>query len=466
MPSNTRDPHNERTRWSLVGLALWACGGNRSPAPAADPNAALLGGDGTIFDEGQEAFAYPAANLSAANRGPFQLGDGIFNRNWVAAPASPQGDDGLGPTYNAFSCSGCHSNNGRGAPPQSDGGDPFLGLLLRLSIPGTDAHGGPAPDPNYGNQLQPNGILGVPGEGTPSVSYVEAPGTYGDGEGYSLRVPTYSIGSLNFGPLDPNEMVSPRLAPQTVGLGLLEAVDPSTILAFAAQNGGKANLVWDDRQQMTVLGRFGWKANQPSLEQQALAAARNDIGITNSLYTTQNCPPVQTACANAPLSMDQPELEPIRESAIVVHALGLAVPARRNLDDPVPLHGEQLFTQAGCATCHVPKMTTGTLSGWPELSNQTIRPFTDLLLHDMGPDLSDGRPDFQASASEWRTPPLWGLGLVQPIDGYLFLMHDGRARGFAEAILWHGGDGKGAKDAFRTMSKSDREALISFLSSL
>jgi CxxC motif-containing protein (DUF1111 family) len=450
---------------SLLCAALAACSGGGSPTPGTDANAALLGGDGTIFDQGDESFAYPARNLSSANRGPFQLGDGIFNRNWVAAPASPEGSDGLGPTYNAFSCSGCHNNNGRGAPPQHDG-DPFLGLLLRLSISGSDAHGGPAPDPNYGNQLQPNGILGVQGEGAPSVSYVEAPGTYDDGEAYSLRVPTYAIGSLNFGPLDPAEMVSPRLAPQTIGLGLLEAVDATTILAFAAQNGGKANLVWDDRRQQTVLGRFGWKANQPNLEQQVLAASRNDIGITNSLYATQNCPTAQADCVSAPLSMNQPELEPIRETALVVHALGLAVPARRNLDDPAALHGEQLFTQSGCVACHIPKMTTGTLPDWPELSNQVIRPFTDLLLHDMGPDLSDGRPDYLASGSEWRTPPLWGLGLVQPIDGYLFLMHDGRARGFAEAILWHAGQADTAKEAFRKMAKGDRDALISFLSSL
>jgi CxxC motif-containing protein (DUF1111 family) len=322
------------------------------------------------------------------------------------------------------------------------------------------------PDPNYGDQLQPYGIAGVPGEGTPGVAYVEAAGSYADGIGYSLRHPTYSIGSLAFGPLDPNEMVSPRLAPQTIGLGLLEAVDEATILGFAARNGGKPNYVWDETQQQTVLGRFGWKANQPTLKQQALGAARNDIGITNSVFQTQNCPAVQTACASAPLSMDQPELEPLRENAIVVHALGLAVPARRNLNDPSALRGEQLFSQAGCATCHVPRMTTGNLQGYPELSGQTIRPFTDLLLHDMGPDLADGRPDFMATGSEWRTPPLWGLGLAASIDGYLFLMHDGRARGFEEAILWHDGDAAAAKKAFLAMPKADRDALVAFLSSL
>jgi CxxC motif-containing protein (DUF1111 family) len=344
-------------------------------------------------------------------------------------------------------------------------GEAFLGLLLRLSVPGQNPHGGPLGDPSYGDQLQPFGILGVPGEGTPSVTYTEEPGSYGDGSAYSLRRPSYAIGALAFGPLGDGVMMSPRLAPQVVGLGLLEAVDEATVRGFQS-NGGRANQVWDDAKQQMVLGRFGWKANQPSLAQQSYAAARNDLGITNAYYPTENCPPVQSACAAAPLSMTVPNLEPIKSDAIEVHSRGLAVPARRNLDDPQAARGEALFGQAGCASCHIPKMQTGTLDGWPELSGQTIRPFTDLLLHDLGPDLADGRPDFGASGSEWRTPPLWGLGLVQPIDGYLFLLHDGRARGFAEAILWHGGQAAAARDAFRAMSKGDRDALLAFLQSL
>lgn len=448
----------------LATAGMVACASSKPAPPPVNPGEELLGGDGTIFDDGSEAFAFPARNLLQEHRDPFQIGDAIFNRNWVPAPG-PQGNEGLGPTYNAVSCSACHDNNGRGAPPQT-ASDPFLGLLLRLSIPGADSHGGPMPDPNYGDQLQPYGILGVPGEGTPAVSYVEEPGTYGDGTTYSLRKPTYSVDSLNFGPLDPAEMVAPRLAPQTVGLGLLEAVDENTILAFAAQNGGKPNRVWDASKQQVALGRFGWKANQPSLEQQVLAASRNDMGITDSVFPTENCPAVQAACAAALQAMDQPNLEPLRENGLVVHAMGLAVPARRNVNDPLIVHGEQLFTKAGCATCHIPKMTTGMLADWPELSGQTIRPFTDLLLHDMGQDLADGRPDYQASESEWRTPPLWSLGLVQSIDGYLLLMHDGRARGFEEAILWHGGQGLAAREAFRTMTHGDRDALVAFLGSL
>jgi CxxC motif-containing protein (DUF1111 family) len=446
---------------ALFGLmALAGCGASAT----AEPGAALLGGDGTIFDDGDEAFAYPARNLSQGYREAFQLGDGIFNRNWVAAPATPQGNDGLGPTYNAFSCSSCHDNNGRGAPPASDS-DPFRGLLLRLSVPGDNGHGGPAPDPSYGDQLQPYAILGVPPEGTPHVTYTERPGTYTDGGAYSLRQPAYTITDLHFGPLAGDVMIAPRLAPQTVGLGLLQAVDDATLMALSA-NGGHPNLVWDDHRQAMVLGRFGWKANQATLAQQVMAASRNDLGITTSIYPSENCPAPQTACATAPQSSSQPNLQSLKENGLVVHAMGLAVPARRNLDDPKALLGEQLFGRLGCASCHVEKLKTGTLAGWPELSNQTIRPFSDLLLHDMGPDLSDGRPDYQAGGSEWRTPPLWGLGLVASINGALNLMHDGRARGFEEAILWHGGQGAQAREAFRTAPHADREALVAFLSSL
>ena len=218
--------------------------------------------------------------------------------------------------------------------------------------------------------------------------------------------------------------------------------------------------------QRTVIGRFGWKANQPNLAQQTFGAFHGDIGITSELYPTNNCPPVQTECAAAPDSLMQPNLDPIKANAMVVHALGLAVPARRNLDDAAALEGERLFDQIGCGSCHITETTTGALEGWPELSQQTIHPFTDLLLHDMGPELADGRPDYLATGSEWRTPPLWGLGLVLSIDGYLFLMHDGRARDFAEAILWHGGQAEAAKEAFRLLPEDARTALIAFLESL
>jgi CxxC motif-containing protein (DUF1111 family) len=443
----------------LAALALAGCGLHD------DPSLALSGGDTTIFDEGDEAFAYALRNMSSDHRGPYQIGDGIFNRNWVAAPATAQGNDGLGPTYNAVSCSACHTNNGRGATPASDA-DPLLGLLVRIALPGADAHGGALPDPNYGDQFQEYAILGVPSEGTVAVRYGERAGSYADGTAYSLRVPSYSFPALSFGPLGAGVLTSPRLAPQVVGLGLLEAVSEDTVKALAAKNGGHPNYVWDVQAGATRLGRFGWKANQPGLAQQSFAAFRNDIGITNALFPTKNCPPVQTACAAAPQSSLQPNLGPVFADATVAHSLGVAIPARRKLDDQTALHGERLFDALGCAACHVPTLTTGTLDGWPELSGQTIHPFTDLLVHDMGEGLADGRPDFQASGSEWRTPPLWGLGLVARVSGALDLMHDGRARGFAEAILWHGGQASAARDAFTRLSRADRDAVVAFLGTL
>ena len=451
----------------LTGVAL-ACGRPVSD----DPDRALLGGDATIFDDTAEAFYYPARNLSPQLRGPFQIGDSVFNRNWVIAPATPQGNDGLGPTFNALSCSGCHQGNGRGAPPTSEA-EPFLGLLVRLSVPGTDAHGGPPPDPRYGGQFNSRSILGVPSEGEPAVSYVEVPGAYGDQEPYSLRMPRYSFPQLHYGPLAADILISPRVAPQLSGIGLLEAVPEETLVGFAeanAQGGGPihghVNRVWDTKARKTVLGRFGWKANQPSAEQQTLAAFLGDIGITSSRYTEENCPPAQTACVAAGRSLTQPELTAIKEEAVVTHTLALGVAARRHLDDPAVARGETLFAQAQCAACHLAKMETGTLPGYPELSNQTIRPFTDLLLHDLGPGLADGRPDYLASGSEWRTPPLWGVGLIQTVNDHSFLLHDGRARGFAEAILWHSGEAEESKEAFRQLPKADRAALVAFLQSL
>ncbi|MCU1281890.1 MAG: putative thiol oxidoreductase, partial [bacterium] len=381
------------------------------------------------------------------------------------APATPQGNDGLGPTFNAVSCSGCHANNGRGEPP-ADSDTPLLALLLRLSVAGSDAHGGPNPDPSYGDQLQPLAIPGVPAEAIPTVTYSETAGAYGDGEPYTLRAPSYTIASPAFGPIGAGELVSPRIAPQLVGAGLLQAVPEETIRALAAGNGGHVNEVWDTARGATVLGRFGWKANQPTVEQQTYAAFRGDIGITSSLYPTKNCPPPQSACAAAPPSLSQPNLGALEGQSMVVHGMVLAVPAARDVDAPGVRRGAALFSSAGCASCHVAKLQTGVVDGYPALSNQTIRPFTDLALHDLGAGLADGRPDYLASGSEWRTPPLWGLGLLPAVNDHQMLLHDGRARGFAEAILWHDGQAAGAKEAFRTMAKSDREALIAFLQSL
>lgn len=458
----------------VLAAALVACGDGSS---GYEPGEELSGGATTVFDEGVNAFSLAARNLHGERRDKFFVGNSIFKRNWVTAPSSTTGLDGLGPTFNASSCAGCHFKDGRGAPPQA-AGEPFLGLLLRLSIPGEDEHGGPLGDPSYGGQFNHKSILGVPAEGTSRVTYTEIAGAFGDGTPYSLRAPAYELADLAFGPLASGAMMSPRTAPAMIGLGLLEAIDEATILAFADENdadgdgiSGRPNRVWDPKTGSVQLGRFGWKANVAGIEQQTSGAMLGDIGITSPLFPDESCPPVQTACAQA-LNGGTPEIDQDKIDETTYYSLVLAVPARRDVQDPEVLHGKAMFLEAGCSACHTAKaagaapLVTGELAGFPELSGQTIYPYTDLLLHDMGPDLADGRPDYLASGSEWRTPPLWGIGLVRVVNGHTNFLHDGRARDLSEAILWHGGEAEAAREAFRAMAQGDRAALIRFLESL
>jgi len=456
----------------LLVLALTAPAGCSGDAAAGyEPGEELSGGDTTVFEQGHDAFSLSARNLKGERRDRFFVGNSIFNRPWVTAPSSTSGVDGLGPTFNATSCSACHFMDGRGAPPTQPG-EEFLGLLLRLSIPGVDEHGGPLGEPSYGGQFNHHAILGVPAEGRAFVDYEEVPGQYADGTPYSLRRPTYRFADLAFGPLDPRTMVSPRTAPFMIGLGLLEAVDEAQLLALADEDdadgdgiSGRPNRVWDPVTQTTTLGRFGWKANQPGLEQQNAGAFLGDIGITSALFPDENCPPPQTACAAAP-NGGKPELDGDKLTDATYYARLLAVPARRDYEDPTVLRGKALFRAAGCASCHVPVLVTAASAEVPELAGQVIRPYTDLLLHDLGDDLADGRPDFLATGREWRTPPLWGIGLIGVVNGHTLLLHDGRARDLAEAVLWHGGEAEAAREAFRTLPRDDRAALIRFLESL
>ncbi len=262
-----------------------------------------LGGETTAFSAGSNAFELSARNLTNEERRTFEIGDSFFNQNWVTAPASTEARDGLGPTFNAQSCSSCHSHDGRAKPPDADD-DPVRGLLLRLSIPGPN---GPIDEPNYGDQLQDRAILGVQPEGRILIRYDFIHGQYPDGESYSLRKPRYIIAEPAYGPLHEQLMVSPRIAPQTIGMGLLEAIREDDILAQADPDdvdgdgiSGRPNMVWDIGLQSYVLGRFGWKANQPTVEQQSAGAFLGDIGITSSYFPHENCTAAQTACQARP----------------------------------------------------------------------------------------------------------------------------------------------------------------------
>jgi CxxC motif-containing protein (DUF1111 family) len=461
---------------SLACIALLASGNNDFLEPAA-----LSAGSFTTAESGANAFSIPVAMLDKEQAEQFIKGKEQFNEAWVVAP-EPGGVWGLGPTFNEDRCAHCHVNNGRAKAPET-GEEAVRGLLVRLSIPGQTREGGPNPHPAYGDQLQNRGIPGrVPAEGQAIIVYQAREVRLADGEKVVLRVPKIQFVALQFGELGKDVMISPRIAPAMVGLGLLEAVPEETILAIAREQeklgvAGKPNYVWDYENGKTVLGRFGWKANQPNLRQQTASAFLGDIGATSHFFPEENCPSVQVQCLDLPSASKcggqggctgnyRPEVVPSRLNNITFYLQALAVPARRNTDDAEVKRGEGLFAQANCGACHVPRLETGSKASMAAASNLVIHPYTDLLLHDMGEELADGRPDFRASGREWRTPPLWGIGLIRTVSGHDNLLHDGRARDVIEAIMWHGGDADKSRESFRNMPKADRAALVKFLQSL
>lgn len=465
----------------LPSLAVLVCvlGGcpdrEDKPEPQkTDPEEALSGGALTVFDVSRDAYSRQAPNVrndfDFKNR--FFVGNSFFNQNWVSAPASTEARDGLGPTFNATSCSACHFKDGRGAPPRTEDED-FLGLLVRISVPGEDSHGGPMPVPGYGDQFNHLSIGGVTAEGRSRVTYAEVAGTFVDGTPYTLLRPTYALDELSFGPMPWDVLMSPRVASGVFGLGLLEAIAEADLLAREDPddldgNGisGRSNRVWDPKTGQTVMGRFGWKANQPGIEQQNAGAFLGDMGITSPLHAEQNCPPEQASCAAA-TGGGEPEIDQGKMDDVTLYTQLLAVPARRDWDNAQVKEGKAIFERLACNACHVAQWTTSSSAAvLEELRQQNIKPYTDLLLHDMGPDLADGRPDFLASGVEWRTPPLWGLGLMHTVNGHTRLLHDGRARNAMEAILWHGGEAQTARDAFRALNTAERGALLRFLDSL
>lgn len=453
---------------SLLGLS--ACQDAGLPE-GYEPGEEYSGGETSVMDVTANAFTYPAQNMSTERRRNFYVGNNLFNDNWVIAPSSTSDRDGLGPTFNAQSCSGCHFKDGRGAPPV-DASDTRPGMLIRLSVPGTNGHGGVVPEPVYGEQLNPYAISGVSAEGQFQISYEEISDAFADGTPFSLRKPTYTMTDLHFGDMAANTLTSPRVAPAMIGLGLLEVIPEADILANADPDdldgdgiSGRANQVWDVASQQMKLGRFGWKANQPGLHQQTAGAFLGDIGISSELFPSQNCTEAQAECMDA-LTGGDVEIDADALDAVVYYSSTLAVPMRRDWLKPEVLRGKALFDQLQCSSCHVPHFTTGEAADLPELSHQEIRPYTDLLLHDMGPGLADGRPDFAANGQEWRTPPLWGLGLVPVVNGHQTLLHDGRARNVEEAVLWHGGEAETSQRQYLELSSEDRMALQQFLLSL
>lgn len=449
----------------IGGAAWWL---QTRPPEIILTHSALSGGAGTVHTISADAFAKPAANMHLKNAPDFSFGNKLFNTNWVEAPASVKTLDGLGPLFNRVSCSGCHFKDGRGRAPKDDS-EPFTSMLLRISIPGKNEVGGPLPHPVYGDQIEDHAIQHVPVEGTPRVHYAEMPSHYEDGTPYSLRAPEYRIENLGYGPLG-DIQISPRVASAMIGLGLLEAIPDAQLEQWASEGGpdgirGHVNHVWSILNNGPAIGRFGWKANAPSIREQVANAAHGDIGLSSALHPKQNCTSAQTACLAAPAggTPEAPEVSAMQMDKFTFYSRTLAVPARRDVE--ANERGEALFSQLGCAACHKPTVTTGDHEV-AALAHQIIHPYTDLLLHDMGEALADHRPDFEATGSQWRTAPLWGIGLVETVNGHTSFLHDGRARNLEEAILWHGGEAEAAKTRFTKLPKDDRAALLKFLNSL
>ncbi len=440
-------------------------------------NNRLPGGETTVFLDNHQAFSQPSRNMPLEQRLDFSVGNSFFRNPWVMAPSSTDARDGLGPLFNTNGCQNCHIKDGRGHPPESMD-DNAVSLLVRLSVPAkTLQHEqalvkyGLIPEPTYGGQLQDFSIPELSPEGRIQITYTDEAVVFKDGTEVVLRKPRLVIDQLAYGPMAEDVLMSARIAPPMIGLGLLEAIAEEHILSHADPQdknadgiSGKANRVWDVEEQGTVLGRFGWKAGQPNLRQQNAAAFNGDLGITSTLFVDENCTDRQKDCLQG-ISGGDPEVADHLLNQVTFYTHNLAVPVRRNTQSEQVTHGEQLFRQANCQGCHVDHYVTST-SEFPWLNEQIITPYSDLLLHDMGEGLADNRPEFLANGREWRTAPLWGIGLTEVVGGKAYYLHDGRARSLMEAVLWHGGEAEDSKQTVLSFNAEERAALIAFLESL
>lgn len=364
----------------------------------------------------------------------------------------------LGPLFYSKSCVGCHFNNGRSIPKGLNQTINNQGIKVAANATG-------APHALYGSSLQPASMTSGSGVGelqTQIVSYAQAP-NYADGTANTLTRPVYNF----IGGTAPS-VFSVRNSPPFIGVGLLEAVPEADILAIeAANNGvgisGRAQRVIEPLTGQTRLGRFGWKAGAATVQHQIALALRDEMGITTSLFQTLDCGSSQTGCTlTQGTEINNTELD-----QMVKYINLLGVPARRDLTDTQALRGEVVFREAGCNACHKEQLKTSQYAPLAELRGQTIRPYTDLLLHDMGPGLVDNLPEAQASGAEWRTAPLWGIGLTSGVAGYReAYMHDGRAKTLHEAIMWHDGEGANSRKAYVARTQADKDAMIKFLKSL
>lgn len=468
-------------------------------APPFDPAENKPGGDTTVSIKPFASFEHPAANLPQSLRPDFHAGKALANQPWVKAPTVTTMRDGLGPLYNSRTCLMCHIKGGKGFVPEN-GEIPMLSSLVRLSIPATNSpehqamlqHHGVIPHPIYGDQVQGQSTSlahqlrhsqkdndqlkhDIAPEAYVFIDWQFSEFVYPDGHKVRLRKPQLRFENLGYGELGEDTLTSLRLAPPIHGMGLIELIPQAEITALADENdrnqdgiSGRVNHIWDNETEQIVAGRFGWKANKPSVKVQTAAAFNGDVGISTTLFPGQPCSSQQTACLKAPTGNDVQNVELADDllDLVVNFNRNLAPVERRNTNHPDVIKGRNYFYQAGCQQCHNPGFTTQSSEQNPHLGNQKIWPYSDFLIHDMGPDLADNRPDFTASGSEWRTAPLWGIGIQEQVNGSKALLHDGRAQTIEEAILWHGGEAAAVKATFISFEQAKRDALIQFVESL
>ena len=459
----------------------------------AEPYEAMQGGALTAIDKvNRDIFSKPSASLNQEQGQDFHLGNALFRKLWVSAPSSTQASDGLGPLFNARSCQSCHVRDGRGHPPE-EAGAAATSMVLRLARTAAtpeeehavrDFHALNFPDSTYGAQLQDLAVPGLAAEGKITLSYSEETVTLAGGETVILRKPQYGVSDLAYGPMDASITLSARIAPPMIGLGLIEAIPDADILANADPDDkkgigirGRPAIIRDHRTGQLTLGRFGWKAQNATVRDQVADAFSIDIGISTPDRPNSHgdCTPKETRCLSVPTGVQKRLGDTEAPDAVLplvtFYSENLAVPARRGTGSSDVLHGKEMFYRSGCVACHTPKFVTrdgikGSDGKDSPQAFQLIWPYSDFLLHDMGEGLSDGQQVGVASGRDWRTPPLWGIGLTQTVSGQQAYLHDGRGRTLTEAILWHGGEAEKARNAFADLSKEDRQALINFLESL
>jgi CxxC motif-containing protein (DUF1111 family) len=449
----------------IIAIATTMCR-KATPIDEASYDERLSGGMSTVFDETSNALSHPLPGLNERDMQVHELGDAGFSQTFVSDPAPNFG--GVGPIFNNVSCISCHHNDGKGTPTA---GTTTSSLLIRIATGIANEHGGPTGPQGYGNQIQDMAILGIQPEAKVNISYTDKEVVYPDGIKRKLRVPIYSLFNT-YMPVS-NYQLSPRLAPPVFGLGLIEQIPETTIISFAQANKQKSNndgilghpnYVYNPQTKQMELGRFGLKANTSTLYVQVASAYHQDMGITNTLFPNESC--YQQSQMSAVYMPGKINLPDSTLNDVVFYVKSLSVPARRNVANPNVKTGQALFSQINCSGCHIPTMYTGVNLAFPQLSNQRIHPYTDLLLHNMGDGLADGYTDFLAQGNDWKTPALWGIGLFEKTNGTAYYLHDGRARSIEEAILWHGGEANNSKEAFMRLNAQERASLISFIQSL